>query len=47
VQQALSQVGEGSEASAESEIQSFIQSQVKSLVAENMLSEQTQKTNLE
>ena len=47
VQQALSQEGEGAEASAESEIQNFIQSQVKSLVAENMMSEQTQKTNLE
>jgi hypothetical protein len=47
VQQALSQTGEGSEAFADSEIQSFIHSNVQSMIAENLESQQTQKTNLE
>ena len=46
VQQALSQTGEGSDAFADSEIQNFIQSNVQSMIAENLVSEQTQKTNL-
>merc|ERR1712127_312162 len=47
VQQAMSQTGEGSEAFADSEIQNFIQSNVQSMIAENLVSQQTQKTNLE
>jgi len=47
VQQALALSGEGSEALADSEIQSMIQSHIKNLVAENIVNEQSQKTNLE
>ena len=47
VQQALALSGEGSEAYADSEIQNMIQSHLKNMVAENIMSEQTQKTNLE
>jgi len=47
VQQALVLSGEGSEALADSEIQSMIQSHIKNLVAENIVNEQSQKTNLE
>lgn len=39
--------GEGSEAYTGSEIQNMIQSQLKNMVAEKIMSEQTQKTNLE
>jgi hypothetical protein len=47
VQQALALSGEGSEALADSDIQSMIQSHIKNLVAENIVNEQSQKTNLE
>ena len=46
-QKALALSGEGSEAFADSEIQTLIQSHLKNMVAENIMSEQTQKTNLE
>ena len=47
VQQALAQSGEGSEAYTGSEIQNMIQSQLKNMVSEKIMSEQTQKNNLE
>jgi len=43
----LAQSGEGSEAYTGSEIQNLIQSQLKNVLAEKIMSEQTQKTNLE
>jgi len=39
--------GEGSEAFADSEIQNMIQSHVQNMVAEQVMSGETQKTNLE
>jgi len=47
VQQALASSGQGSEAMADSELKATLEQQMQSFLAESILNEETQKTNLE